>query len=300
MSRPVTIAAVMPAYNRQELVGRAIESILAQSRPADRIIVVDDGSTDGTAERVERFGSAVTCVRQSNGGGASARNRGVAAADTDWVAFLDSDDLWEPDHLARLEAAIGATRGRADLYFADTRRPAEEGGERLWQLAGFDPEAPWQLADDASEWVLMARQPMMLQSAVVRRERFLALGGLRVDLVRRHDTDLFLRMGLGGSACAVAGVGVRMTADDRSAVRLTRGHGGRSRVYWECSVRMYAAARQLAAGAQRSELRRRLGHAHWRLGRLEIAQGRPVQGAAGLARGMWLAPGDLWGRLIRR
>ena len=113
------IAAVIPAYDRERTIARAIESILAQTWPAAEIIVVDDGSRDDTRRVVERFGERVRCVTQANAGASAARNRGVREAKQPWVAFLDSDDHWRPQHLERIARAIRATDGRAALYFAD-------------------------------------------------------------------------------------------------------------------------------------------------------------------------------------
>ena len=102
------ISVVIPAYNAARTVGRAIDSVLAQTRAADEIIVVDDGSTDGTAEVVGGYGEKVQLIVQDNAGVSVARNRGIEAATGEWIAFLDSDDEWLPekleyqaDHLAR-------------------------------------------------------------------------------------------------------------------------------------------------------------------------------------------------------
>lgn len=265
---PLRISAVIPTFNREALVARAIESALGQSRPPDEVIVVDDGSTDGTEARVAVFGDRVRYVRQANQGGASARNHGVEHATGEWIAFLDSDDVWTDGHLERMEAAVLATKGAAGFYFADTERTEAEGGARLWQLAGLAIQGPFELRRDGTAWVMLARQPMMLQSSVFRRSAYLAAGGLPPELSRRHDTHLFFRLGLGGPVCAVAGVGVRMTSDDDSAVRLTTSWDGRSEVYWRCSTVLYAAAaRQAPTAAARRRLRAELATSHWRLSR---------------------------------
>jgi glycosyltransferase involved in cell wall biosynthesis len=93
------ISVVIPAYNAAGWIRRAIDSVLAQTRPADEIIVVDDGSTDGTADAVRTYGGAVRRIAQSNAGVSAARNAGILAAASDWIAFLDADDEWLPDKL---------------------------------------------------------------------------------------------------------------------------------------------------------------------------------------------------------
>ena len=94
-----TVSVVIPAYNIGKLVARAIDSVLAQTHKADEIVVVDDGSTDDTADIIKGYGSKVKYIYQENLGLAGARNTGIKAARCEWVAFLDGDDEWLPDNL---------------------------------------------------------------------------------------------------------------------------------------------------------------------------------------------------------
>lgn len=106
------ITCIIPAWNAERYLGEALESVLAQTCPAGEIIVVDDGSTDGTARVAESFGEPVRCVRQQNAGAPAARNRGVREARGELIAFTDADDLWHPEKLAR---QIARFEQRADL-----------------------------------------------------------------------------------------------------------------------------------------------------------------------------------------
>ena len=99
--RHLSISVVIPAYNAAETIARAVNSVLAQSRRPDEIIVVDDGSTDKTAEKIKDFGDMVRYIYQENAGASVARNRGVEAAGSEWIAFLDADDEWLPERLGR-------------------------------------------------------------------------------------------------------------------------------------------------------------------------------------------------------
>src|ERR1700744_1801496 len=102
------MSAIVPTYNRASYVGRAIDSILEQSVQPDEIIVVDDGSTDGTSSMLRsRYGERLHIIQQVNEGVSSARRRGIQASSCDWIAFLDSDDEWLP---GRLEAMTQAAR----------------------------------------------------------------------------------------------------------------------------------------------------------------------------------------------
>ncbi len=92
-------SVIIPAFNAAATLARAIESVRAQSWPAHEIIVVDDGSTDSTAEVAHQYGDTVRLIQQSNSGVSVARNAGAAAATGDWLAFLDADDWYEPDRI---------------------------------------------------------------------------------------------------------------------------------------------------------------------------------------------------------
>src|SRR5512135_2377456 len=96
--RSMTVSAVIPTFNRLGYIRRAIDSVLAQTVPVDEVLVVDDGSTDGTAEALAaEYGAGVRIVKQANTGVSGARRRGVREARGEWIAFLDSDDEWTPN-----------------------------------------------------------------------------------------------------------------------------------------------------------------------------------------------------------
>ncbi len=101
MNAASTITAITPVYNGERYLAKAIRSVLDQTLPPDEIIVVADGSTDASAEVARAFGPPVRVLTQANLGPAAARNWGVAHATGDLLAFLDADDLWLPDKLAR-------------------------------------------------------------------------------------------------------------------------------------------------------------------------------------------------------
>lgn len=96
-----SISVIIPSHNRARLLPRCLDSVLAQTRPPDEIIIVDDGSTDGTAALVAERYPDVRLMAQPNRGVSAARNAGVRGARGDWLAFLDSDDAWLPAKLER-------------------------------------------------------------------------------------------------------------------------------------------------------------------------------------------------------
>jgi len=126
---PPLVSVIIPAFNRETTILAAVESALAQSYPALEVIVVDDGSTDGTAQRVqERYGDEprVRCVRQPNGGAGAARNHGMREARGDLLALLDSDDTWTPWKI-ELQVAILRALPEAGLVWTDMRGVRPDG-----------------------------------------------------------------------------------------------------------------------------------------------------------------------------
>lgn len=110
-----SISAVVAAYQAEEWIAEAIDSILGQTSPPDEVIVVDDGSTDGTARELARFGERIRVIRRENGGCPAAFNTAFAAANSEFVAMCGADDIWEPDKLKMQRAAITA-HSEADLF----------------------------------------------------------------------------------------------------------------------------------------------------------------------------------------
>jgi glycosyltransferase involved in cell wall biosynthesis len=104
----LSISVVIPTFRRDALLRRAIDSVLNQTDPADELIVVDDGSLDGTIERLrQRYGDAIHCERLADNRGVSAaRNHGIARARGAWIALLDADDAWLPEKLERQRRAL--------------------------------------------------------------------------------------------------------------------------------------------------------------------------------------------------
>lgn len=121
-------AVVVTSYNYRNFVGAAIDSALAQTRPASQIIVVDDGSIDGSPDYLrERYGNdpRVTLLCGENGGQLVAFQRGVAATSADVICFLDADDCWEPDYLARIGEVYDSRRD-IDFVFSDMQLFGDE------------------------------------------------------------------------------------------------------------------------------------------------------------------------------
>lgn len=123
------VSVVIPTYNRWPMVREAVDSVLAQSFPAFEIIVVDDGSEDGTAAELRaRYGSLVRVISQARSGVAAARNRGVRCSSGEYLAFLDSDDLWLPK---KLEVQAAFMEGQPDAQICQTGEIWVRNGQRV-------------------------------------------------------------------------------------------------------------------------------------------------------------------------
>lgn len=181
----ITISAVMRAYNAEPYIGESLRAILAQARPADEVIVVDDGSTDGTAEVARGFGEQIRLITQPNAGHVAAMNRCFAEAGCDYVAICDADDVWMPAKLMRQERALVA-HPEVDVAF---------GGAEYFGLAS-GPRAPYPGAGVLGHRRLVKRlfraNSICTSSAIVRRGLQRRLGDFTSGLPC-EDYEFWLR-----------------------------------------------------------------------------------------------------------
>lgn len=278
----VRFSVIIPTYNRAQLIGRAVSSALHQTRTPLEVIVVDDGSTDDTLKVLQSLGPRVRCIEQSHGGPARARNTGVTHATGDWIAFLDSDDVWAGDYLAKMEDAIRSTAGAAAFYFSDATWNTGGGKPARWQMCGYTPSQNIDLILDPSDIVMRMIQPMLLPFSVFRKDAYEHAGGLWEELCTAEDTHLFLKMGLMYPACAVSGIGGSVTSDEVNAGnRITAMYNSGTLKRWAGMVLFYEDLLRrfpTIANRHRKKLVGRLALSHWRLSRL-----RWMEGERGLA-----------------
>jgi glycosyltransferase involved in cell wall biosynthesis len=183
------ISVVIPTYNYGRFIAEAIESVLRQTRAADEIIVVDDGSTDDTEAVVAAFGDKVRYIRQENAGVCAARNRGVWESSGDVIAFLDADDIW---HAEKIEKQLEkfAADGEIGLVHCGMREFDSETGETL-RL-----HAEGMGGDVADELLLWERTAIIGcgTAVMVSRKAFDEAGGFDTRLKVSEDWDLCYRI----------------------------------------------------------------------------------------------------------
>lgn len=184
----MSVTAVIPVYNRAHSIGRAIRSILAQTQPVDEILVVDDGSTDDLAASLAPFGDRVRVIRQPvNQGAPATRNRGIHEAAGTFIAFLDSDDVWFPDKIARQSAFMRERRLAASC--TNFERVAEGEDDCLAQVA-FRPYGEVLTPTD----VLWGCYTSPGSTFMCRRDLLIDIGGYDAAFRRFEDWDLFIRI----------------------------------------------------------------------------------------------------------
>jgi len=189
-----TVSVVIPSYCHAPFLARAIESVLEQTRPPDEVIVVDDGSTDGSPEEIRRFGSRIRAVFQENRGTCAALNRGMAMAKGEWIAIQNSDDAWEPQKLERQLAVCDRIPGCGAVHTGV--RYMDEEGHLLEQPPGADLSRYEGRARGDLLPVLLHCMPIAVSSAMISRGALQLTGGFDPLLLGMGDWDFFLRLSL--------------------------------------------------------------------------------------------------------
>jgi GT2 family glycosyltransferase len=192
------VSVVVPLYNKEPYIARALDSILAQTLASIEVIVVDDGSTDGGARVVSACRDArVRLIRQANSGPGAARNRGVREARADLIAWLDADDSWEPEYLAESAWTL-EQYGPAvtSLTWAMLEFPGPVSTAVRWKRIGI-PEGRYRVtAATTPELMAGFLAHMLPSSTVMRRSVFLALGGFyeKNRCLYAEDAYLWLKL----------------------------------------------------------------------------------------------------------
>lgn len=203
-----SFSVLIPTYNRELLLKRAIDSVLQQSHSEYELIVIDDGSTDGTAEVVRSYsaqvGSRIRYEWQTNNGKSVALNRGLAVASANWVAFLDSDDYWAPNKLELQARAIRRYGSESGACFTDARYL----NNPHLSMTAFERDLKHYAQDeglilDPTALVLSGNHGIFMPTLVADRRVVLATGPFDPQLRVSQDTDYLFRLSLRTAFCYV-------------------------------------------------------------------------------------------------
>ncbi len=183
------VSVVIPTYNYGRFIAQALESVFAQTLPPGEIVVVDDGSTDDTENEVRKFGGTVRYIRQENKGVCAARNNGAANCSGEYIAFLDADDIWEPEKLEKQIAKFGEDP-EIGLVHCGMREFDSETGETV----GIRTEG---MEGCVADELLLWERPVIVGpggTIVVSREAFDAVGGFDERMKVGEDWDFCYRV----------------------------------------------------------------------------------------------------------
>jgi glycosyltransferase involved in cell wall biosynthesis len=243
-------SVVMPAYNAQASIGRALQSLFTQHLHVDEIIIVDDGSTDRTVDAAGAWQDRLPLVLLQNGlnrGIGASLRRGVDAAKGDWVLRLDADDRWLPSHVQALDAT---TREPGVCLVSSPAIMVDDAGQRI--------RVSKPVRDKDVRMRLMWDNPLIHSASGFERESYLAVGGYRED-IRWEDYDLWIRLLAVGKLGFADSPGIEYTVSNTSLSRARRSVALHAR--WQCQLQAMvkfwrrhplAAARSFVIGAARA------------------------------------------------
>jgi hypothetical protein len=180
------VSVILPVFNAARTVQPAIDSVLAQTLTDFEVVAVDDGSTDGSVEILRRYGDRIKIFEQKNHGPSAARNLGVANSTAEYLAFLDADDWWNPEFLARMVAAL-QHEPQSVLAYCDLQLVDSLGKPFQTSLMAVRENRPPTMQDMLDElW------PIMPSGVVIRRCALAEVGGYPEELRAFEDVYLWL------------------------------------------------------------------------------------------------------------
>ena len=195
-------SVILPVYNRAASLAPALESVLNQTRPADEILVIDDGSQDDILAALAPYQGRIRILRQANAGVAAARNAAALQATGDWLTFQDSDDLWAPTHLESAARDLAAAGPETVCHLGDVVYVGDGYAESLFTIKAL--RFPAGGAERLTDPLPLVISGMTLQAAAIRRDVFARLGGFDTDMRMLSDTAFFCQLALEGDFLVTA------------------------------------------------------------------------------------------------
>jgi glycosyltransferase involved in cell wall biosynthesis len=203
-SDEIGMSVIIPLYNKASHIQRSIDSVLAQTYVSFELIVVDDGSTDGSGDVVRRYADPrIRLIVQQNAGVGAARNRGIAQARTRWIAFLDADDEWHP---AFLERTLGAIQGFEGAVAVFTNYSCLNPNNTSTVAVHCDGKSPPRLVEDYFRFFLDHGAGICSSCVVVNREAIIKAGCFPPERKLGEDLDTWFRLACVGKSVYVSEV----------------------------------------------------------------------------------------------
>jgi glycosyltransferase involved in cell wall biosynthesis len=297
MANKRTVSVIIPTYNRSDVLRHSVESALNQTHPVTEVIIVDDGSTDDTAEQIDRqrkenpiWRERVRYIHQSNQGQSAANNTGIANAQGEWLGFNANDDLWLPTKLEMQFRALDKFGDKYGVCFTDAwfmNNPHMK--QSVFEVSGKAKQQPFGVVEDATYLIGSGKHPIWMQTTVARTELVRQVGGVDPNLRYSEDHDFMFRLSLQTQFCFVS---MPMVLIDRSPAEAR--HVGEARNWHkeEFCLRMdqYRFEKQLKLSESASRETRELGRqnlnrihkawANWHIERGEYREARQSISAA--------------------
>ncbi|MBI5584173.1 MAG: glycosyltransferase family 2 protein [Deltaproteobacteria bacterium] len=281
-SSPPQVSVIIPTFNRGALTARAVASVLAQTRPPQEILVIDDGSSDDTGNLLnERFGDRIRYLRQANRGPGAARNRGVREARSELVAFLDSDDTWRPE---KLEAQVPLLSGDDVVlcYGNWTDGQTSPGADYFSRIALLLPERRWMVDQPLALLTRGKGSGIWTTTCVCKKPAVERVGGFDEKYRVGEDLRLWFRLAFEGKFAVTSEVLAerawlgpdRQLTDTKKEAYFREAAAVRTEIFLEA----YGRAMQADPAVQRA-LRRLLAD-----GLADLAKFAACDGKRGLAR----------------
>lgn len=285
------VSVIIPTYNRREYVCQAIDSALNQTHPDVEVIVVDDGSTDGTGDALRaRYGDQIEYLYQQNQGEAAARNRAIAESSGQYVALLDSDDAWRPTKLAQ-QMAFMQPRPAVGLVGCHALA-IDVQGNRVHDR----PVYPGYVGEILSLETLVLRSPLYCSTVMMRRACLDQVGLFCEDIRYGEDRELFLRI---AAKYPVGFVGEPLALLRRHSGAQSRPLVSKAGAERRANERLWIVERAFSVfEGDRSEMEglkaRALAREYARAAIPDYVYGEHARGTARLAKAVELDPGT-WG-----
>jgi glycosyltransferase involved in cell wall biosynthesis len=184
---------VIPLYNKEQYIYRALESVIKQETPPDEILVVDDGSTDGSVKEARRISDPrIRVIQQKNAGEAAARNRGIEEASCELISFLDADDEWKPEFLTHIQKLVNEFPDCG--AYATAYQIIESNGRIIYPRISGVPPTPW--IGIIPNWFKIIQKSILFNTSSIAIPKRVCqeLGGFPTDAKRGIDIMMWVRL----------------------------------------------------------------------------------------------------------